>query len=79
MVSVKEDFRAYAPPSWVAPTVRRLLDSLPREHLIGLPSVVLTESGLTERAKIRRSVDPRLAGHEPTLFARLSKRVDVSS
>jgi hypothetical protein len=72
MVSVKEDFRAYAPPSWVAPTVRRLLDSLPSEHLIGLSSVVLTESGMTGRAKIRRragrkhSPSERLGFYRPT-------------
>jgi hypothetical protein len=54
MVSVRKDFRTYAPPSSVAPILKRLLDSLPPEHLIGLSSVVLTESGMTERQSIRR-------------------------
>jgi hypothetical protein len=72
MVSVKEDFRTYAPPSWVAATLKRLLDSLPPEHLIGLSSVVLTESGMTGRAKTRRrggrkhSPNERLGFYRPT-------------
>ena len=72
MVPVKEDFRAYAPPSWVAPTVRRLLDSLPPEYLMGLSSIVLTESRLTGKAKIRRragrkhSPNERLGFYRPT-------------
>jgi len=72
VVSVREEFRAYAPPTWVAPTVRRLLDSLPSEHLIGLSSVVLTESGMTGREKIRRragrkhSTNERLGFYRPT-------------
>ena len=54
MVPVKEDFDAYAPPSWVAPTVRRLLDSLLPEHFVGLSSIVLTESAKTRKVKMRR-------------------------
>jgi hypothetical protein len=54
MVPVREDFDAYAPPSWVAPTVERLLDSLLPEHLVGLSSIVLTESAKTARLKSHR-------------------------
>ena len=50
MVPVKEDFDAYAPPSWGAPTVGRLLDSLLPEHFVGLSSIVLTESAKTSAA-----------------------------
>lgn len=54
MVPVREDFDGYAPPSWVGPTVERLLGSLPPEHLIGLSSIVLTESARTARVKRHR-------------------------
>ena len=54
MVSVKEDLGAYVAPSWVAPTVTRLLQSLQPAHLIGLSSIVLTESATTAKVKIHR-------------------------
>jgi hypothetical protein len=54
MVPVREDFDGYTPPRWVGPTVERLLDSLLSEHLIGLSSIVLTESAKTARVKMHR-------------------------
>src|SRR5688572_1877596 len=54
MVSIKEDFPEYAAPPWVAPTVRRLVQSIPPTHLIGLSSIVLTESATTVKVKMRR-------------------------
>jgi hypothetical protein len=54
MVSIKEDFRSYAAPSWTATTVIRLLQSLPPTHLVGLSSIVLTETASTAGVKIRR-------------------------
>jgi hypothetical protein len=54
MVPVREDFDAYAPPEWVATTVERLLDSVSPEHLLGLSSIVLTESAKTSNVKMRR-------------------------
>lgn len=54
MVSIKEDFSAYVAPPWVASTVLRLVQSIPPTHLIGLASVVLTESATTVKVKMRR-------------------------
>ena len=54
MVSVKDDFRKYTAPAWVAPTVIRLIQSVPPTRLIGLSSIVLTESAATAKVQIRR-------------------------
>jgi hypothetical protein len=54
MVPVTEDFDGYAPPRWIRPTVERLLDSLRPEQVIGLSSIVLTESTKTARVKMHR-------------------------
>jgi hypothetical protein len=54
MVPITEDFDGYAPPIWVGPTVERLLGSLLPEHVIGLSSIVLTESAKTARVKTHR-------------------------
>lgn len=54
MVAVREDFESYAPPSWVGTTVVRLLDSLLPEHVMGLSSIVLTESSKTANVKMHR-------------------------
>lgn len=54
MIPVREDFDGYVPPSWFGPTVGRLLDSLRPEHLMGLSSIVLTESAKTARVKTHR-------------------------
>jgi len=71
MIPIAEDFDAYAPPAWVTPTVSRLLDSLPPEHLLGLSSIVLTETAKTRKVKMTRkagrkySPDWRLGFYRP--------------
>jgi hypothetical protein len=81
MVSVKEDLSAYVAPSWVAPTVTRLLQSLQPTHVIGLSSIVLTESATTATVKIHRRAGqkygpkdrlgfyrPAWSGGRPTIY-----------
>lgn len=70
MVPVREDFDAYAPPSWVAPTVERLLDSLLPEHLVGLSSIVLTESAKTGKVKRSRKAGRKYGPNQRLGFYR---------
>jgi hypothetical protein len=59
MLPIREDYKHYVPPAWVAATVRRLLDSLPEGYAAGLSAVVLTEA-----AKIGKGKTGRVAGRK---------------
>lgn len=54
MIDIHENYKAFLPPPWFRPTVERLLESLPPEHLGGLQSVVLTNSASIGRGKTHR-------------------------
>jgi hypothetical protein len=55
MVPVREQYADYSPPSWVTPTVERLLGSLSHGHVNGLEAIVLTDSRSTAERKRRRT------------------------
>jgi hypothetical protein len=53
-VLVVSDVKGYTEPHWFRPTVERLLSSLPDGYCLGLSSVVLTETVVTNARKRRR-------------------------
>lgn len=53
-VNLVERYAGYQPPSWVRPTVERLLASLPEGYLSSLGSVTLTDRHSTGKGKTRR-------------------------
>ena len=79
MVTVHEAYNEYTPPSWLRPTVERLLTSLNDQPIGNLGSVVLTNSaaigdGKTQRVHGRKHErrdclgfyrDDRLSGTRP--------------
>jgi hypothetical protein len=52
-VPIVEAYHDYAPPFTVRVTVKRLLSGVPREHLVGLARVVLTNAGGLARRRRR--------------------------
>jgi hypothetical protein len=51
---IRENYKRHTPPTWVRPTVERLLRSLAPEHIGGLEAVVLTDSASIGKGKTQR-------------------------
>jgi hypothetical protein len=64
MLPIREDYQTYTPPPWVRQTVCELLESLSAEHVGGLSSVVLTESGRISKGKTHRVAGRKYAMKE---------------
>lgn len=58
-VKIIENYRGWQPPFDAAAVTRRLLDRLPRRHLIGLDAVVLTCAARMSRRRRRRKTRSR--------------------
>lgn len=54
MLPIHENYSSYVPPKRFRKTVERLLESVPAGHLLGLESVVLTNSSALGRGKTKR-------------------------
>jgi hypothetical protein len=56
-VVIIEAYKDYRPPAWVRGAVEKLLGTVPSKYVVGLESVVLTNSaGLTRRERRRRFI-----------------------
>jgi hypothetical protein len=53
VITIREDYRTYAPPKWVRRTIERLLSSVHESHLTDLSAIVLTD--VAKRKHARRS------------------------
>jgi len=54
LVEIVENYKNYVPPEFVRGSMERLLGSLTPEHVGGLESIVLTNSGAVGRGKTHR-------------------------
>jgi hypothetical protein len=54
LAEIVENYKNYAPPEFVRGSIERLLGSLSLEHVAGLESIVLTNSGAVGRGKTHR-------------------------
>jgi len=54
MITIRENYKEYQPPSNIRRTVEKLLSSLPERYQSGLESVVLTNAGAVSRGKTNR-------------------------
>jgi hypothetical protein len=54
MIQIRETYKVYAPPSWVRPTVERMLVCFSTEHVHGLAAVWLTDSASIDQGKTHR-------------------------
>lgn len=54
MIAIIDNYKGFVPPKWVRRSIERLLASVSPEHLVGLQSIVLTNTANIGRGKTRR-------------------------
>jgi hypothetical protein len=54
MIPIFESYQRFQPPSWVRPTVAKLLAGIPDKYVAGLGSIVLTNASAIGKGKTQR-------------------------